>query len=66
MGIVSLAVIYDVVMTIVRETYHQFNDVLFPLWLVLDYGADIVYLMDMGVQGTTSKLNYHKCYYTLS
>ncbi len=64
MGIVSLAVIYNTIMMIVRETYHQFNDfLLLPLWFVLDYGADIIYLMDMGVRGTTGKLNYHKCYY---
>ncbi len=55
MGVVSLAVIYNAIMIIVRATYHQFNDVLLPLWLVLDYGADIIYIMDMGVQGTTSK-----------
>ncbi len=55
MGVVSLAVIYNAIMIIVRATYHQFNDVLLPLWLVLDYGADVIYIMDMGVQGTTSK-----------
>ncbi len=51
----SLAVIYNAVLMIVRETFVQLNDVLLPLWLLFDYISDIIYFLDVIVHGTTSK-----------
>ena len=50
-----MAVLYNYFLIIVRETFHQLNDAVLPLWLFLDYTADIVYLMDMFVQLFTSE-----------
>ena len=55
MAVVTVAVLYNAVMIIARETFDHFHDILLPLWLLLDYFADIVYIMDMFVQFFTSK-----------
>ena len=53
--VITMAVLYNYFLIIVRETFHQLNDVVLPLWLLLDYVADVVYLVDMFVQLFTSE-----------
>ena len=55
LGVVSLVVSYNAFVVIVRQTFHQLHDNFLPLWLLLDYTADLIYVLDMGVQGTTSE-----------
>ena len=55
---ITLAVLYNSFLIIVRETFDQLNDNILPLWIVLDYTADIIYIIDMFVQMFTSKI-YH-------
>lgn len=50
-----MAVLYNYFLIIVRETFDQLNDNVLPLWLVLDYIADFIYLLDMFVQLFTSE-----------
>ena len=53
--VITMAVLYNYFLIIVRETFYQLNDVVLPLWLLLDYVADVIYLVDMFVQLFTSK-----------
>lgn len=55
LAVVTMAVLYNAIIIIVRETFDHFHDVLLPLWLLLDYIADGIYIMDMLVQFFTSK-----------
>lgn len=54
---ITLAVLYNYFLIIVRETFDELNTNLLPLWLFLDYTADLVYISDMFVQLFTSKKN---------
>ena len=53
---ITLAVLYNSFLIIVRETFDQLNDNILPLWIVLDYTADIIYIIDMFVQMFTSEI----------
>lgn len=53
---ITLAVLYNSFLIIVRETFDQLNDNILPLWIVLDYTADIIYIVDMFVQMFTSEI----------
>lgn len=55
MGVVTLAVLYNAFLIIVRETFDKLQDSYLPLWLTLDYIADTVYILDMVVQLCTSE-----------
>ena len=55
--VITLAVLYNYFLIIVRETFDELNTNLLPLWLFLDYTADLVYISDMFVQLFTSKKN---------
>ena len=50
-----MAILYNYFLIIVRETFDQLNDNILPLWIVLDYTADITYIIDMFVQMFTSE-----------
>lgn len=52
---ITMAVLYNYFLIIVRETFDKLNDNVLPLWLVLDYTADFIYLLDMFVQLFTSE-----------
>ena len=54
---ISLSVLYNYFLIIVRETFDELNDMVLPLWLLLDYAADLVYGLDMLVQLFTSELS---------
>ena len=53
--VITMAVLYNYFLIIVRETFYQLNDEVLPLWLLLDYVADIIYVLDMFVQLFTSE-----------
>ena len=50
-----MAILYNYFLIIVRETFDQLNDNILPLWIVLDYTADVIYIIDMFVQMFTSE-----------
>lgn len=50
-----MAILYNYFLIIVRETFDQLNDNVLPLWIFLDYTADIIYIVDMFVQMFTSE-----------
>ena len=52
---ITMAVLYNYFLIIVRETFDQLNENILPLWIVLDYTADIIYIIDMFVQMFTSE-----------
>ena len=52
---ITMAVLYNYFLIIVRETFDKLNDSVLPLWLILDYTADFIYLLDMFVQLFTSE-----------
>ena len=53
--VITMTVLYNAFMIIVRETFDPLQRDLLPLWLTLDYVADIVYILDMVVQFRTSE-----------
>ncbi len=53
--VITLVVLYNLFLIIVRETFDQLQSDLLPMWLVLDYLADTVYVLDMVVQFRTSE-----------
>lgn len=53
--VISMAILYNYFIIIVRETFDQLNDNVLPLWILLDYIADIIYIIDMFVQLFTSE-----------
>lgn len=53
--VITVVVLYNLFMIIVRETFDQLQSSLLSLWLTLDYLADTVYLLDMVVQFRTSE-----------
>lgn len=56
MAVITIAVLYNAFLIIVRETFDPLQDDYLPLWLTLDYIADIIYILDMVVQFFTSEL----------
>lgn len=54
--VITVAVLYNAFLIIVRETFDPLQDDYLPLWLTLDYLADSIYIVDMVVQFFTSKL----------
>lgn len=52
---ITMAILYNYFLIIVRETFDQLNDNVLPLWIFLDYTADIIYIVDMFVQMFTSE-----------
>lgn len=50
-----MAVLYNYFLIIVRETFDLLHDNILPLWLFLDYTADLIYILDMIVQLFTSE-----------
>lgn len=52
---ITMAILYNYFLIIVRETFDQLNDNILPLWIVLDYTADVIYIIDMFVQMFTSE-----------
>ena len=52
---ITVAVLYNYFFIIVRETFDKLNHNVLPLWIVLDYTSDIIYLVDMFVQLFTSE-----------
>ena len=55
--VITMAVLYNYFLIIVRETFDELNESVLPLWLFLDYAADIIYFADMFIQLFTSKLD---------
>ena len=55
LGVITVAVLYNAFLIIVRETFDQLNSNFLPLWLVLDVAADVIYLLDMLVRFLTSE-----------
>lgn len=53
--VITMAILYNYFLIIVRETFDQLNDNVLPLWIFLDYTADIIYIVDMFVQMFTSE-----------
>ncbi len=53
--VITLVVLYNLFMIIVRETFDQLQSSLLPLWLTVDYLADAVYVLDMVAQFRTSE-----------
>lgn len=58
MSLVTAAVLYNSFMIIVRETFDQLQNGVVPLWIVLDYASDLIYLTDVLVQFFTSKSSH--------
>ena len=54
--VITVAVLYNAFLIIVRETFDPLQDDYLPLWLSLDYLADSIYIVDMVVQFFTSEL----------
>ena len=54
--VITVAVLYNSFLIIVRETFDPLQDDYLPLWLTLDYLADSIYIVDMLVQFFTSEL----------
>ena len=54
--VITVAVLYNAFLIIVRETFDPLQDDYLPLWLTLDYLADSIYIVDMVVQFFTSEL----------
>ncbi len=52
---ITMAILYNYFLIIVRETFDQLNDDVLPLWIFLDYTADVIYVVDMFVQMFTSE-----------
>ena len=55
MSVVMVAVLYNSFLIIARETFVQLETLSITAWLLLDYAADTIYLIDMVVQFFTSK-----------
>ena len=53
--VITMAILYNYFLIIVRETFDQLNDNVLPLWIFLDYTADIIYIVDMFVQMFSSE-----------
>lgn len=55
--VVTLTVLYNAFVLIVRQTFTQLQDEGWKLgiWLLLDYTADTLYIIDMIIQSRTSK-----------
>ena len=56
LAVVSLAVVYNTFVVILRTTFTEINESVLGLWLTLDYAADTIYLIDILVQFRTSEL----------
>lgn len=52
---ISAAVMYNLVFVIVRSVFTELQDEYLPLWLVLDYLCDFMYVIDMTIQFRTGK-----------
>ena len=50
-----MAILYNYFLIIVRETFDKLNSNVLPLWFILDYTADFIYLLDMLVHLFTSE-----------
>ena len=56
LGVLSCFILYNVFVLIARQAFELLNDAVLPLWLTLDYLTDLVYIIDIGMEFTTSKL----------
>jgi hypothetical protein len=48
LGVVSMAILYNLVFIIVRAVFWELQSEYYKLWLALDYICDFVYIVDMG------------------
>ena len=55
LAVVTIAVLYNLFLVIVRQTFHQLQQDYLETWLVLDYLADAIYIADVLVQFWTSE-----------
>lgn len=55
LAVVTVAVLYNLFLIIVRQTFHQLQQDYLETWLVLDYLADAIYITDVLVQFWTSE-----------
>ena len=62
LAVVSLAVVFNTFVIILRTTFTDINGLL-GLWMTLDYVADTIYLIDILIQFRTS--TFVKCFFFL-
>ena len=55
LGVISAAVLYNVVMIVARAVFWKLQDDYLRLWLVLDYISDFIYILDIFVQFRTGR-----------
>ena len=55
LGLVTVAVLYNIFLIIARETFEQLQKGYLPLWITLDYLCDVVYVGDMVMQFFTGR-----------
>ena len=56
LGVISFAVMYNLIFIIARAVFWKLQEDYLAFWIVMDYLADIVYLMDMFVRVRTGEL----------
>ena len=56
LAVVSMAVVFNTYVIILRTTFTEINESVLGLWMTLDYIADIIYLIDIFIQFRTSTL----------
>ena len=55
LGIISLAVVYNLLLIPARYSFDAMDQNLRLVWLVLDYTSDLIYLIDMFIQSRTGE-----------
>ncbi|KAH3888679.1 hypothetical protein DPMN_012719 [Dreissena polymorpha] len=58
LGAVTLAVLYNLWTCIARQAFHEMQKQHVPIWLCFDGFADLVYLLDIGIQFRTGFLHH--------
>ena len=55
LGVISCAVLYNLVMIVARSVFWKLQEDYLTLWLTLDYLCDAIYLLDFCVQFRTGR-----------
>lgn len=55
LGLVTVAVLYNIFLIIARETFEQLQEDYLALWITLDYLCDLIYVGDMVIQFFTGR-----------
>lgn len=58
LSIVSIAVLYNVIMLIARSAFLLLQERFLIIWLIFDYGCDLIYIIDTFIQTRTGSFEF--------